>query len=245
MNMTRREIIDDTLGYYVGHPERFSRTETGGCRYRTSDDRMCAIGRHLNPNHERYLDLVADNPAAVSIEDGMYCPLDVMLNEPVRGHSIYFWQALQKLHDEKEFWDEKAQLTPAGQRHLKMLQLDVHDKLLYHGTGRPDFKFDPDNDEMHPVNGYALPLTTSRERAQAVAEEEAARYNSAPRVLAVRLDWCLLRTLEGAASRYIDLNVGCQLMNEDVMGFIDPREDGKSCDLLVFTPAVLTFVEES
>jgi len=104
---TKIEIINETVEYYRTRNRAMT---AWGCLYYVTAENlsefpaphvkvgdMCAVGRCL------------ENP-----EDAGVCPvsqqwntesLDRALKPEYRGHSIHFWQNLQRLHDTDNYWD--------------------------------------------------------------------------------------------------------------------------------------------
>jgi hypothetical protein len=110
-NKSMKDILDETLNYYVDHPERRAYGESG-CYYLSSDGKHCAVGRcMISPKMGIGLLSLWDSNVTSSLwANGR---LDKELKEEYRGHSIEFWGKLQNLHDDPDNWDE-GKLTLFG-----------------------------------------------------------------------------------------------------------------------------------
>lgn len=101
---TKREIIEETVAYYSEDVTRraLSYREGGsiaGCKYLTSENKMCAVGRCLT---EEGLKEWGDYSS--------YFTLDMIdsLKEEYKVDDYGFWSDLQKLHDTNSNWDENG-----------------------------------------------------------------------------------------------------------------------------------------
>ena len=135
--MTADEIIDETLEYYTGHPERFARntalSESGDdptlpqykCSYFTKDGRMCAVGRCLDKEaalkHIGAKCLRQSHPVTEMVLHSKSA-LDLSLQPKYQGHPLEFWADLQNLHDSRRFWNSEAQLTASGRARVHSLR---------------------------------------------------------------------------------------------------------------------------
>lgn len=90
--MTKAEIITDTVRYYEEDRSRVARTLRHACMYLTPEGRKCAVGRYMLEGPHQYFD------GSCSALSDQYL-LDEVLEEPVRGHELAFWDDLQFYHD--------------------------------------------------------------------------------------------------------------------------------------------------
>lgn len=113
--MTKHQIIDETVAYYSEDIGRRAVNEVGGCVYfHGKTGNMCAVGRCAN--EPKYL-----NP------DLFFTSLsDTLSDEEIfkteyQGHEPEFWAELQKLHDNKRYWNDGG-LTEYGQKTVQRLK---------------------------------------------------------------------------------------------------------------------------
>ena len=100
---TKLEILDMVASHYNSEKRAF---KNGGCYYKTTDGRMCAVGMCMNDDSiARWGDFVGDiNELDSKRRGGIYG----MFKDEFEGHDIEFWANIQKLHDEAAFWDEEG-----------------------------------------------------------------------------------------------------------------------------------------
>lgn len=129
--LTALEILEETIAYYSEDPSRRASTAKpvpksgivsgtpNTCWYYTEDGRMCAVGRCLL-DPEKLIgfegdavalrgELVATAAKADSDSTESQC----FLRPQYRGHSLAFWNRLQRLHDADPNWDQNG-LTEIG-----------------------------------------------------------------------------------------------------------------------------------
>lgn len=113
--MLKTEIIKETAAVY-NSANRALDAATGDCMYLTNDGKKCAVGRcmahptitmtgsvgTLRENYQHYL----------SLEDELL--------PDYRGHSLDFWDGLQRFHDTPHFWTSTG-LSGSGQEYLDYL----------------------------------------------------------------------------------------------------------------------------
>lgn len=110
MRKTKLEIIEETALYYSEDVSRRALNHLGQCRYLTSDGKMCSVGRCLiSPSY--------GSQWSVS----WFRDLEEELKEEYKGHSLDFWNKLQKFHDWKEHWSSTG-LTEEGEKYLQNLK---------------------------------------------------------------------------------------------------------------------------
>ena len=110
---TKREyldLLDETVKYYSEDPSRRAVAKnTNGdtiCRYRTEDNRKCAVGRCLetyNPMIENWSVDKKDFTAS-----GDFIVKEEYFFEKYKGFNRSFWTQLQLLHDGESYWNEKG-----------------------------------------------------------------------------------------------------------------------------------------
>ena len=115
------ELVEETLDYYWGHPERFGRNQNDGCVYRTCDGQYCAVGRCIDWGR---LDMdmkwrIADFDADVA---SLHEEVDIHVQVKYRysGIGVDYWDSLQCLHDRSYHWDDSANLTPEGYKYMRL-----------------------------------------------------------------------------------------------------------------------------
>lgn len=120
--LSQEEIVLETVAFYnTENRAAIETVQSGGytsakCEYITPDNRMCAVGRCLTKKGlERVMKTCPDDSASdVDIKVG----LNNVLKKKYTGHGQMFWFRLQRLHDNKNFWDEKG-LNDHGVRQVK------------------------------------------------------------------------------------------------------------------------------
>ena len=121
--LTQEEIVRETVGFYnlnnraaVEKNNLIGGLSTSKCEYITPDNKMCAVGRCLTEKGlERVMRKCPDDSAEVVDQT---VGLDNVLKKKYTGHSQLFWFRLQRLHDNKNYWDEKG-LNDHGVRQVK------------------------------------------------------------------------------------------------------------------------------
>lgn len=121
--LTKRQIIDETVKFYSEDPSRRAFYFEGNeyCVYQTKDGKNCAVGRCMIPdskiqrwNNEYEMTTTTQIPADLikNLED--------ILKPEYRGHNSHFWFELQKLHDTSRHWDDDG-LTLDGKDYVTYL----------------------------------------------------------------------------------------------------------------------------
>jgi hypothetical protein len=100
MKKTKLEILKETYEYYSDPNKRGHNGER--CCYLTSDGKMCAVGRCLI-NPKKLQDLSGNTIG--SLIAGYNINLNLRLKPEYRGHSLEFWNSLQKWHDNSSNFD--------------------------------------------------------------------------------------------------------------------------------------------
>lgn len=114
MKKTKLEILQETYNYYLD-PSKRATNDTGGCQYRTEDGRMCAVGRCLtNPKAMQEF----EHGVEKFIGEGVY--IERRLKPEYRGHSLEFWEDIQRWHDSySNFVEDK--ISVKGEQHYQRL----------------------------------------------------------------------------------------------------------------------------
>lgn len=116
-----QNLLDETVNYYK---EDLSRRATyfdgilveSSCLYKTSEGRMCAVGRCLDQDVMDYEKYNEETSADSLIEE----LTDKVFREEYQGFDSYFWQDLQNLHDVDGYWN-KDQLSDKGVAHYDFI----------------------------------------------------------------------------------------------------------------------------
>lgn len=95
----RLEVLDETVKFYSEDINRLSILENGNCLYKTTDGKMCAIGR-LTKNVDNISNLQNHSVDCNSVWDN--------LEDEIKQLGKWFLCNLQKLHDYKDYWNEKG-----------------------------------------------------------------------------------------------------------------------------------------
>lgn len=110
--LTQEEIVRETIGFYnTENRATVEQVQSGGytstkCEYITPDNKMCAVGRCLTKKGlARVMKTCPDD--SVGDVDSMV-GLNNVLKKKYTGHGEMFWLRLQRLHDDKNLWDEKG-----------------------------------------------------------------------------------------------------------------------------------------
>lgn len=113
---TKTEIILETFEYYETDPSRrawrIGPAGTAQCLYLSPEGNRCALGRVLSEekmeNHDVSYQFI-EGAAAKSVDGKLNrkrnISLDGIIQDDYVGHSIDFWQDLQRYHDTHQFWE--------------------------------------------------------------------------------------------------------------------------------------------
>jgi hypothetical protein len=134
MKKTYKEVIEETVEYYSKNPRGFNGE---GCDYRSANGAMCAVGRVLKPE---VLDKVADYQGnsselfnnwenAENDDYGIVTNFENIIEEMMQEEyseltNVAFWDDLQYLHDNSNYWKEIEEgnlLTERGQNYKENL----------------------------------------------------------------------------------------------------------------------------
>lgn len=121
--LTLEEIVRETVGFYntknratVESANLISGLSSSNCQYITPDNKMCAVGRCLTKTGLARVMKACPNDAANEVDQTL--GLEKVLKKKYTGHSRMFWMRLQRLHDNKNFWDENG-LNDRGVTYVK------------------------------------------------------------------------------------------------------------------------------
>ncbi len=107
--LTKLEILNETVDFYSADPKRRSYSEVDGCTYNGRNGTHCAVGRCLLPEyHEQGATLKGNTGTVANLEEANEKEFDTMLQEQYRGHEMGFWKRLQILHDEPSNWNKSG-----------------------------------------------------------------------------------------------------------------------------------------
>lgn len=112
---TAKEIVKETIEYYMENPSRRAVNGDNICYYKSPDGKMCAVGRCMQSPDE-YMYGSADNIRMNSEK----LALTTLLKEEYRGHNIEMWIDLQRWHDNPAFW-EYGKITEEGKERAEEL----------------------------------------------------------------------------------------------------------------------------
>lgn len=121
--LTKLEILEETVAFYSEDTSRRAYTKNVGCEYNTSDGRHCAVGRCFNENIQALGDDYSGNQVGIDA----ILDFDSLLQDKYKGHNIEFWSYLQLLHDIDDNWDKKG-LTKIGLDEVENLK-EIFSKL--------------------------------------------------------------------------------------------------------------------
>lgn len=129
---SKGDIIRETVEYYKTH-KRATPKGGGVCYYFMpgEPDCMCAVGRCLTKRNPEILKLVHEAKRAIDFTSKVWVgsvqglvekvgDIENALKPVYRGHGKAFWQSLQILHDDNEFWQEND-LTKEGKKFVSQL----------------------------------------------------------------------------------------------------------------------------
>jgi len=110
MFMTEREILEFIVEHYRTNPRGIETAENqwppGRCRYETVSGAKCAIGTVCSKEGLAKIRHLDDGVLEVARTLTPPEKLDSILQERFQGHTLYFWEAMQELHDNNNNWEE-------------------------------------------------------------------------------------------------------------------------------------------
>ena len=101
--MTKVEILDMVANHYNSNNRAF---KGGGCYYKTTDGRMCAVGMCMNDESIARWGHFLGNVLELSRK--IEGDIDEVFKDEFKGHDIDFWTDMQMLHDDAAYWDEEG-----------------------------------------------------------------------------------------------------------------------------------------
>ena len=125
MQKTKLEIIEETAAFYNSK----NRSVGGGiCRYLGDGGKRCAFSRCCVQSEEVNHFLTEQEEKCASSLFYFADKKDLSILKPeYTGHSSYFWDKLQSLHDDSSSWDENG-LTSLGEvKKLDLIQTFSHE----------------------------------------------------------------------------------------------------------------------
>jgi len=122
--MTQEQIVRETVAFYNSNNRAFLETCSVGyhsvqCVYLTSDGKMCAVGRCMTKKGLESV-LVSHTQSSAHDLDDAFDGIDKLLKKKYHGHPVAFWSKLQRLHDNKNYWDENG-INKHGKREIAFL----------------------------------------------------------------------------------------------------------------------------
>lgn len=113
--MSKKEIVDETIQYYLEDPTRraFTLDSKGRimCWYYMEDGRKCAVGRCM---------IDSSSFATYRFTPLQIAELESLLKPDYRGHSAEFWAQLQQLHDNAD-WSQNEETIRFVARSLGLI----------------------------------------------------------------------------------------------------------------------------
>jgi hypothetical protein len=124
--MTQEQIVRETVAFYTSKNRaavESVRPDNGctstQCLYLTEEGKMCAVGRCMTKKGLGRV-LLSYHKASVHDLDDAFDGIDRLLKKKYHGQNISFWANLQRLHDNKNWWDENG-ITENGKAEVRYL----------------------------------------------------------------------------------------------------------------------------
>lgn len=127
IQLTKTEIINETVAYYSEDVNRRAIKALGSCFYHLVFDgviKQCAVGRCLIDSNKVQKNVDSADDSSADAVWNTSAALDEDLKPEYRGHSLDFWTDLQKLHDDADsdgYWDSNEGLTEIGRKRVAEL----------------------------------------------------------------------------------------------------------------------------
>ena len=120
------EVLQETVDYYSKDVSRRAVDEEGGCRYLTSDGRMCAVGRCLTSESiQDVLDYEQEQKTSIAaIEAFKYGGGKLKSEYSDLQECFNFWMALQCIHDHEDYWNKRG-LSKWGIEHVEDVKQNI------------------------------------------------------------------------------------------------------------------------
>lgn len=119
--MTKLEIIDETVAFYSENVDRRAMDDIRCAYFDTNTSNKCAVGRCLIDPEKVERMLRKDLPTDVFNLYKSGIIVEESFQDKYKGHSIVFWNELQKLHDIDDYW-QKGGLTKIGKEYVNELK---------------------------------------------------------------------------------------------------------------------------
>jgi hypothetical protein len=124
--MTQEQIVRETVAFYTSKNRAVVETvrpdngcTSTQCLYLTEEGKMCAVGRCMTKKGLGRV-LLSYHKASVHDLDDAFDGIDRLLKKKYHGQNISFWANLQRLHDNKNWWDENG-ITEKGKEEVRYL----------------------------------------------------------------------------------------------------------------------------
>ena len=139
MQLTKEEILNETVDYYKNNPRSITGAGAGGsdmsmissCMYNSTIDGQethCAVGRCFNDEvkNTNLGDLANEMTVDELLEKLGLLTVDDLLEDKYKGHKITFWRSLQGFHDSSYNWKPgkigtHCELTEAGKKEVEFI----------------------------------------------------------------------------------------------------------------------------
>jgi hypothetical protein len=124
--MTKEQIVRETVAFYTSKNRAVvesvlpdNHCTSTQCLYLTDEGKMCAVGRCMTKKGlERVL--VSYAKASAHDIDDAFDGIDKLLKKKYHGQNISFWANLQRLHDNRNWWDENG-ITEKGKAEVRFM----------------------------------------------------------------------------------------------------------------------------
>jgi hypothetical protein len=119
---TQSEIVDETIAFYQVNPRSLNPDKNeyeARCLYNGPNGTVCAFSRCVIPEKRKELP-EGEGCWAILHKSG-----DEILIPEYRGHEISFWEAIQSLHDDNEYWKANT-LTQMGKERIERIKIGVY-----------------------------------------------------------------------------------------------------------------------
>jgi hypothetical protein len=120
--MTQEQIVRETVAFYTSKNRAAVETvhpDHNHCVYLTDEGKMCAVSRCMTKKGLKRVLVSHPKSNACDLDDG-FDGIDKVLKKKYHGQNISFWANLQRLHDNKNWWDENG-ITEKGKAQVRYL----------------------------------------------------------------------------------------------------------------------------
>jgi len=147
MQLTKKEILNETVDYYKNHPRSITGPGAGEpdmtmlstCMYYSTVDGQethCAVGRCFNDSVKNtdLRDLANEMTVDDLLEELDLPTVDDLFEDKYKGHKIGFWRNMQTFHDSSHNWKPgkigtHCELTETGQREVEYILNETPESL--------------------------------------------------------------------------------------------------------------------